>query len=289
MEWGKHGSDLICLHGRFSATWFDQPNLWTSVPLPVEPSIRPRYESGTSWAPGASGAAASLESPWRAVKVGSIQRVSFCPSVIVLRVAFSFIHQPFQHMLMSCWTSTIAFHKQHLLNRCTAFWRRHSTQLSRTKSVSFHFPFILFFWKWEKALKPSTWQLSFFSSSHWTPWLVDEGFQGPCAQTTQRKPILEGTQVTLGTCHKPMLFPFFFSGLNFARTALKISHSLIVFFFSPLSSAVKRISRQRTKCVIYRLDAKSGRCKGAAVLHRGELLHFPASLDSQKESVSERH
>lgn len=91
--------------------------------------------------------------------------------------------------------------------------------------------------------------------------------------------------VLLGTCHKPMhfLFPLW---LNFARAALKISPYfllLLAFFFS---AAVKTISCQRTKCVICRLDAKAVRCKGEGVLYRGELLYFPASLES-KQSISE--
>lgn len=193
----------------------------------MELSIRPRCESGTSRAPGASGAAASPESPWRAVKIGSIQRDSFCPSDfstyanVVLNIHYSF-------------PLTATPERMHSLHS-----DGHSTQLSRTKSVSFHFPFYFF----ESEKKPPSLQLDshlFFSSSHWTPWLVDEGFRGPCAQTTQRKPVLEGTQVTLAARHLSQTNAFsifFFSGLNLRERLWKyLTHSSVLFIYLFFSS-----------------------------------------------------
>lgn len=85
-------SDLVSLLlERFSITWFDQPNLWASVLLPVELSIRPRCECGTRRAPGASGAAASPESPWRAVKV-----------TVTLTLSYVLLFLPFTGLFNIC-------------------------------------------------------------------------------------------------------------------------------------------------------------------------------------------
>lgn len=71
-------------------------------------SIWPRLESDTIRAPGVNGAAASLESPWRAVGLRSIQSDTISHSNIFQSIAFSSISWSFQYMLMSCSTSPIA-------------------------------------------------------------------------------------------------------------------------------------------------------------------------------------
>lgn len=113
----------------------------------------------------------------------------------------------------------------------------HSTQLSHTKSISFHS--FLFFWKWEKALKPSTWQPSFFSAPtgrlDW--WMKVSGDPVHKQLNVNLFWKVHKSHSLLGTCHKLMHFPFFFLQAEFARAALKISHSLIGFIFFSSSSS----------------------------------------------------
>lgn len=63
----------------------------------------------------------------------------------------------------------------------------------------------------------------------------------------------------LGACHKPMHFPFFFLRAEFARAALKISHSLIGFIYLFIFSSF--LSGQNNFAPTDEMCHMSSRCK----------------------------
>lgn len=165
----------------------------------MELSIRPRCESGTSRAPGASGAAASPESPWRAVKIGSIQRDSFCPSDfstyanVVLNIHYSF-------------PLTATPERMHCILTVTP--------LNCLALRAFHFIFLFIFLKVRKSPQAFNLTAIFFFPAptgrlDW--WMKVSGDPVHKQLNVNLFWKVHKSRSLLGTCHKPMHFPFFFS------------------------------------------------------------------------------
>lgn len=113
----------------------------------------------------------------------------------------------------------------------------HSTQLSRTKSVSFHFPFYFF----ESEKKPSSLQLDshlFFPAPtgrlDW--WMKVSGDPVHKQLNVNLFWKVHKSRPLLGACHKPMHFPFFFSPgwiceSGFENISLTHRFYLFIYFF----------------------------------------------------------